>query len=348
METDSSRPRRARFLTAAVVLGAGRDRRRHGVRAARARPGEGREVARRRVHAARQDDHRAGDLPHRRRRHRLARQPGPRRRAGGAGAGLLLRRDDHRARARAAGGQPRRSPARASPASRPTSAAGDAKESIAEAGDAGTGIVGFITDDLLPTSFVQPFVENEVLKVLVLAILFAAAISGLAPELRKRVVGGFETASKIVFGVIRIIMWAAPLGAFGGMAFTVAQFGGGALENLGMLMRHVLGHGRRLRLRRARPRRAPQRLLDPEVHPADQGRAADHRRHVVLGDRPAAPARQARARRRVAPERRRRPADGLLVQPRRHLHLPDAGRAVHRPGVRPGHGDRRADRARRR
>ena len=115
-------------------------------------------------------------------------------------------------------------------------AAGDAKESIAEAGDAGTGIVGFITEDLLPTSFVQPFVENEVLKVLVLAILVAAAISGLAPELRKRVVGGFETASKIIFGVIRMIMWVAPLGAFGGMAFTVAQFGGGALENLGMLL----------------------------------------------------------------------------------------------------------------
>ena len=116
------------------------------------------------------------------------------------------------------------------------SAAGDAKESIAEAGEAGTGVVGFITNDLLPTSFVQPFADNEVLKVLVLAILVAAAISGLAPELRKRVVGGFETASKIIFGVIRMIMWTAPLGAFGGMAFTVAQFGGGALENLGLLM----------------------------------------------------------------------------------------------------------------
>ena len=79
----------------------------------------------------------------------------------------------------------------------------------------------------------QPFADNEVLKVLVLAILVAAAISSLAPALRERVVGGFETASKIVFGVIRIIMWAAPLGAFGGMAYTVAQFGGGALQHLG-------------------------------------------------------------------------------------------------------------------
>jgi aerobic C4-dicarboxylate transport protein len=111
-----------------------------------------------------------------------------------------------------------------------------ASEKIAEAGDAGHGLVGFIVDDLVPTSLVGPFVENEVLKVLVLAILTAASISALAPALRTRVVGGFETASQIVFGVIRLIMWTAPLGAFGGMAFTVAQFGSGALQNLAMLM----------------------------------------------------------------------------------------------------------------
>ena len=91
-------------------------------------------------------------------------------------------------------------------------AADAAKEKIAEAGTASHGLVGFITDDLIPTSFVQPFVENEVLKVLVLAILCAAAISALTPDLRTRVVGGFEVASKIVFGVIRLIMWTAPLG----------------------------------------------------------------------------------------------------------------------------------------
>src|SRR5687767_8777563 len=118
----------------------------------------------------------------------------------------------------------------------PAGASEAAKEKIAEAGDAGHGLVGFITDDLLPTSFVQPFVENEVLKVLVLAILVAAAMTALAPSLRARVLGGFEVASQIVFGVIRLIMSTAPLGAFGGMAFTVAQFGSGALENLALLM----------------------------------------------------------------------------------------------------------------
>jgi aerobic C4-dicarboxylate transport protein len=110
-----------------------------------------------------------------------------------------------------------------------------AQTSIKEAGGE-SGFVSFITGSLLPDSFLGPFVENDILKVLVLAIVTAAAVSFLEDDLRARVVGGFETAGRIIFGMIRIIMWAAPLGAFGGMAFTVAQFGSASLANLGMLM----------------------------------------------------------------------------------------------------------------
>ncbi|HWT94901.1 MAG TPA: cation:dicarboxylase symporter family transporter [Solirubrobacteraceae bacterium] len=111
----------------------------------------------------------------------------------------------------------------------------EAEESINEAGNSEEGFVGFITEDLLPDSIVGPFVENEILRVLILAILVAAAISGLPKTTREQVVGVFQTISHVIFGIIRMIMWAAPLGAFGGMAYTVAQFGGGALANLGML-----------------------------------------------------------------------------------------------------------------
>jgi aerobic C4-dicarboxylate transport protein len=111
-----------------------------------------------------------------------------------------------------------------------------AKEKIAEAAGSGGGFTGFITDDLLPTSFAQPFVENEILRVLVVAILVAAGVSVLAQRERERVISVFETVSRILFAIIRMIMWAAPLGAFGGMAYTVAQFGGSALGNLALLM----------------------------------------------------------------------------------------------------------------
>src|SRR4051812_27670218 len=112
--------------------------------------------------------------------------------------------------------------------------AAKAKESIASAGS-DSGFVGFLTNDLLPTSFLQPFVDNKILQILVLAIITACAISMLATDLRRRVLSSFELASRVIFGLIRIIMWAAPLGAFGGMAYTVAQFGSGALANLGLL-----------------------------------------------------------------------------------------------------------------
>jgi aerobic C4-dicarboxylate transport protein len=121
--------------------------------------------------------------------------------------------------------------------SAPPSAA-DLKQAQAQLAPAthDAGVIDFITKDLLPTSFLQPFVTNQVLQVLVLAILTACATSMLAPALRERVVGVVDTASKVIFGIIKIIMWVAPLGAFGGMAYTVAVFGGGALGSLGLLM----------------------------------------------------------------------------------------------------------------
>ena len=69
-----------------------------------------------------------------------------------------------------------------------------------------------------------------------LGIITASAISFLADRERERVVAVFEVIGRIVFGVIRIVMWAAPLGAFGGMAYTVAVFGSASLANLGLLM----------------------------------------------------------------------------------------------------------------
>ena len=114
------------------------------------------------------------------------------------------------------------------------SARASAEEEIGEAG--AQGIVPFITDNVLPGSFVQPFVENEILRILVLGILVAAAISFLKDDERLKVVGVFEVLGRIIFGVIRLVMWMAPIGAFGGMAYTVAVFGSASLSSLGLLM----------------------------------------------------------------------------------------------------------------
>ncbi|WP_037064359.1 cation:dicarboxylate symporter family transporter [Pseudonocardia acaciae] len=114
----------------------------------------------------------------------------------------------------------------------------DLKQAQSQMGNAtqDAGVVEFISKDLFPSSFLGPFVSNQLLQVVVLAILTACAISMLAPALRERVVGAVDLISKVIFALIRIIMWAAPVGAFGGMAYTVAVFGGGALGNLLKLM----------------------------------------------------------------------------------------------------------------
>ena len=69
-----------------------------------------------------------------------------------------------------------------------------------------------------------------------LAILTACAISALSRRMRERAVAAMDGIAKVIFGIIKIIMWAAPLAAFGGMAFTVAAFGAASLGNLGWLL----------------------------------------------------------------------------------------------------------------
>ena len=98
------------------------------------------------------------------------------------------------------------------------------------------GLAAFLQNELFPTSFLQPFVDNKVLQVLVLAILTACSISFLSTRMREKAVAAIDGIAKVIFGIIKIIMWAAPLAAFGGMAFTVAAFGASSLANLGLLM----------------------------------------------------------------------------------------------------------------
>jgi aerobic C4-dicarboxylate transport protein len=118
----------------------------------------------------------------------------------------------------------------------PTQSQLDAAAQQVTQGSNDSGIVAFLQNDLFPTSFLGPFVDNKVLQVLVLAILTACAISTLAPPLRMQLVGAVEALAKVIFGIIRLIMWAAPVAAFGGMAYTVAVFGSSSLRNLGLLM----------------------------------------------------------------------------------------------------------------
>jgi aerobic C4-dicarboxylate transport protein len=95
-----------------------------------------------------------------------------------------------------------------------------------------------ITDFILhiiPTTIVDAFTRGDILQVLLVAILFGFALSKMGPRC-KSVVELFDGMTHAVFGVVNIVMRAAPIGAFGAMAFTVGQYGISSLKPLANLI----------------------------------------------------------------------------------------------------------------
>lgn len=88
---------------------------------------------------------------------------------------------------------------------------------------------------IIPTTFVSAFANGEVLPVLFVSVLFAFALA-MAGEAGKPVLAVVESASQVFFRMVGLVMWAAPLGAFGALAFTVGKFGWGSLAQLAALI----------------------------------------------------------------------------------------------------------------
>src|SRR6476469_5710608 len=85
--------------------------------------------------------------------------------------------------------------------------------------------------NIIPDSVVGSLARGDILQVLLFAILFGFALMALG-ERGHRLRGIIDDAAHGVFGVIAIVMKAAPIGAFGAMAYTIGKFGPAALGNL--------------------------------------------------------------------------------------------------------------------
>jgi aerobic C4-dicarboxylate transport protein len=88
---------------------------------------------------------------------------------------------------------------------------------------------------IIPNTFVGAFANGDLLQVLLVSLLTGFAISFMG-DLGEKVAHGIDVAAKVFFGVIRIVVKAAPIGAFGAMAFTIGAQGIGALWQLGNLI----------------------------------------------------------------------------------------------------------------
>ena len=89
--------------------------------------------------------------------------------------------------------------------------------------------------DIIPTSVVDAFAKGDILQVLLVSVLFGFALKSLGATGRP-VFDLIDQLSKIFFGIVGIIMRTAPIGAFGAMAFTIANFGVGTLAQLGKVI----------------------------------------------------------------------------------------------------------------
>lgn len=78
---------------------------------------------------------------------------------------------------------------------------------------------------MIPKTVFSAFTEGDILQVLLVSILLGFALAHLTDRHKKPLVAFFENVSKMLFGVMRLILFTAPLGAGAAIAFTIGKFG---------------------------------------------------------------------------------------------------------------------------
>jgi aerobic C4-dicarboxylate transport protein len=86
---------------------------------------------------------------------------------------------------------------------------------------------------IIPNTIVDAFAKGDILQVLLVSLLFGFALSLAGPRC-KPLVEMLDALTRVVFGVVAILMRFAPIGAFGAMAFTIGKYG---LASLGPLVK---------------------------------------------------------------------------------------------------------------
>ena len=97
-----------------------------------------------------------------------------------------------------------------------------------------TSLVGFLMA-IIPDTLVSALTDGSILQTLFVAILFGISLS-LVGERAEPVLDLIERLTAIVFRLVAILMYVAPIGAFGAIAFTVGEYGVESLVSLGKLV----------------------------------------------------------------------------------------------------------------
>ena len=96
--------------------------------------------------------------------------------------------------------------------------------------------LGAVLEHLVPQSFIEAAASNDVLQVVVFAVLFAIALTRVAPNARGVMLGLCESLAAVTFKMVGLVMVYAPIGIGAAIAVTVGQNGPGVLFSLGKLV----------------------------------------------------------------------------------------------------------------
>jgi aerobic C4-dicarboxylate transport protein len=88
---------------------------------------------------------------------------------------------------------------------------------------------------IVPSNVFDAFAKGDILQVLFFSVLFAIGLKMMG-HAGQGIRNSFEQINKALFNVLHIVMRVSPVGAFGGMAYTIGKFGFGTLVLLGKLM----------------------------------------------------------------------------------------------------------------
>ncbi|MEB0260586.1 MULTISPECIES: C4-dicarboxylate transporter DctA [unclassified Mucilaginibacter] len=91
---------------------------------------------------------------------------------------------------------------------------------------------------IVPTNAFEAFAKGDILQILFFAILFGFGLSKMG-ETGQSIITTFDKLSKVFFNIMKIVMKVAPIGAFGGMAYTISTYGLATLKPLALLMGSV-------------------------------------------------------------------------------------------------------------
>ncbi len=95
-------------------------------------------------------------------------------------------------------------------------------------------LIGFLLD-IIPKTLLSPFVSENILQVLFVSVLFGLSLAFVG-EKGKPITAFLEALVAPVFKLVHLLMHAAPIGAFGAIAFTIGKYGLGSLVNLAWLV----------------------------------------------------------------------------------------------------------------